>query len=147
MTTDSQLLGIAGVHLACAELTIRGYIATLTSRNAECIDILVSNRDGSKTKTIQVKTTRKNKDWLLNKKAENIFSDNFLYIFVNINKGNKAEFHIVPSNIISNMTKKDHQEWLKTPNKKGQPHNDNPMRHFVDKEDEYLNRWEFLGLN
>jgi len=147
MATDSQLIGIAGVHLACAELTLKGYIATLTSRNAEGIDILVSNRAGSKTKSIQVKTTRKNKDWLLNEKSENLSSENFLYIFVDINKENKAEFHIVPSKIISETIKKDHQDWLNALNKNGEPHNDNPMRHFIDRDNKYLNSWDLLELN
>ncbi len=147
MEIDNQLIGIAGVHLTCAELTFKGYIATLTSRNTEGIDILVSNKDGSKFKTIQVKTTRKNKDWLLNKKVENIFSDNFFYILVDINKDNKAEFHIVPSKIISETTKQGHQEWLNTPNKKGEAHNDNTLRTFKDKENNYLNKWSLLELD
>lgn len=146
MATNSQLIGIAGVHLACAELTLKGYIATLTSRNAEGIDILVSNRDGSKSRTIQVKTTTKNKDWFLNEKLEEKYSDNFIYIFVNIDKDNKAEFHIVPSKIVAETIKKGHKKWLDTPNKQGGQHNPTPARNFKDKENKYLNRWDLLGL-
>ena len=147
MATDSQLLGIAGVHLVCAELTLKNYIAILTSRNTAGIDILVSNQGGSKYKSIQVKTTRKNKDWFLNEKLEEKYSENFIYIFVNIDKNNKAEFHIVPSKIVAETIKSGFKKWLDTPNKQGNPHNNTPARNFRDRENKYLNRWDLLGLD
>lgn len=55
--TKSSLIGIAGAHFVAAELSQRGYIATVTSRNTEGIDVLASSPDGSKTVSIQVKTS------------------------------------------------------------------------------------------
>lgn len=41
---------------------------------------------------------------------------------------------------------KGHRPWLETPCKKGQKHRDTPMRIFFDPEDEFLERWDRLGL-
>jgi hypothetical protein len=48
MKNNKSLTGIAGAHFVAGELCQLGYIATLTSRNTEGIDILASNFDGSK---------------------------------------------------------------------------------------------------
>lgn len=77
-------IGNAGGYFVAAELSQLGYIATVTSRNTENVDVLASSSDGLKTVSIQVKASgpnqRKNFDtsWWMNKKHENIFSDSFL---------------------------------------------------------------------
>lgn len=53
---NTTFSGIAGEYFVVAELTRRGYIASLTSKNTDNIDILVSNLDASKSLGIQVKT-------------------------------------------------------------------------------------------
>ncbi len=58
----------------------------------------------------------------------------------------RPRFHIVPSKVVADRTKKGHRTWLETPGKKGQRHRDTPMRNFLDPEDEFLERWELLGL-
>ena len=50
--------GIAGEFYVAAELTKRGYVASLTSKNTKAIDLLASNEDGSKVVSIQVKTSK-----------------------------------------------------------------------------------------
>ncbi len=57
MKSNKSLIGIAGAHFVAGELFQQGYIATLTSRNTEGIDVLASSSDGSKTVSIQVKTS------------------------------------------------------------------------------------------
>jgi hypothetical protein len=52
-----QLTGVAGVHLVAARLSYLGYHAVPTTRNVRGPDLLVSNADGSKGVTLQVKTT------------------------------------------------------------------------------------------
>ena len=56
MADKSGSMGIAGEFFVAAELTRRGYVASLTSKNTKAIDILASNKDGSKSVAIQVKT-------------------------------------------------------------------------------------------
>jgi hypothetical protein len=43
-------------------------------------------------------------------------------------------------------TKKGHRSCLETLGRKGQQHRDTPMRNFLDLEDEFLERWDLLGL-
>ena len=54
---NSQLTGVAGVHFVTSRLNFLGYHAVPTSRNVQGPDVLVSNLKGSKSITIQVKTT------------------------------------------------------------------------------------------
>ncbi len=67
-----------------------------------------------------------------------------MYIFVSLNELDIPEYHIVPSEVVSETVKKSHQEWLNTLRKRGQKHNDNPMRKFSDIDGKYLNRWDLL---
>jgi len=157
-TKSRALTGIAGAHFVAAELSQRGYIATVTSRNTEGIDVLASNIDGSKTVSIQVKSSaaeqRKNfaRSWILSKKHENIFSDNLIYVFVDLNEGDKKpNFYIVPSKIVADYVKTEHQKWLKTLSKTGKQHKNTDMRLFELNDDKtaekYLNKWAILGLD
>jgi len=155
---SKALTGIAGAHFVAAELSQRGYIATVTSRNTEGIDILASNLDGSKSVSIQVKTSgakhRKSflRSWMLSKKHENIFSDNMFYVFVNLNPDDKKpDFYIVPSKTVAHYISSKHKTWLKTPGKKGRKHVDTTMRLFKIHNKKvartYLNNWGNLGLD
>jgi hypothetical protein len=145
---SSVLTGVAGEYFVAAELTRRGYIASITLRNTRGVDILCSNMDASRSVGIQVKTSRySNRDWMLNKKAENYFADNLFYVFVNLNDNKKEpEYFIVPSETVASYIRESHSTWLKTPGRKGQDHKDTTMRRFKDFEEKYKDRWEILGL-
>lgn len=141
-----NLSGIAGEYFVAAELSRLGFIASLTLKNTQGIDILVSTKQTDKSFAIQVKTTQgKKKEWMLNEKSENIIGKNSLYVFVHLKGvGELPDFHIVPSNVVAKNIKVDHQNWLKEPGKKGQKRNDSKMRKFRDYEDKYLGKWELL---
>src|SRR3977135_2772436 len=82
----SILVGVSGEYFVGAELSRRGYVASITLRNTRGIDILATNVDASVSVGIQVKVNRgKKKDWLLNEKAENYHSETLFYVFVNLN--------------------------------------------------------------
>ena len=142
------LSGVSGEYFVAAELSRLGYIASITLRNTKGIDILVSNEDASKSVGLQIKTNQGlRKAWLLGEKCENYFSDNLFYVFVNLKaQKSRPDYHVVPSKVVSEYTKKDYSEWINTPGRKGQKHNETPMRMFRDKEDKYLERWNLLGL-
>jgi hypothetical protein len=145
----SALSGVAGEFFVAAELSRRGYIATLTQRNAKGIDILVSNADGSKLASLQVKTNQKSQTyWLLNDKAELLTSPQLFYVMVNlVGSSGHPEYHIVPSNIVAKEITDSHREWLRTPGKKGQARKDNTMRQIPMPEGKYIGRWDLLGLD
>ena len=145
---SSILVGVSGEYFVAAELSRRGFIASITLRNTKGIDIIATNTDASRSVGISVKTSKySKKDWMVNSKAESYFSDTLFYVFVNLNSPEEIpSFHVVPSIIVAEYTKRNHKAWLDTPNKKGGKHNDSPMRRFRDLSNEFLNKWELLGL-
>lgn len=142
------LSGVAGEYFVAAELSKKGYIASITLRNTKSVDILCSNSGATKTVGIQVKTNSSSyRNWLLSKKAEEYFADNLFYVFVNLNDNQKhPDFFIVPSKVVARYITESHTNWLKTPGKKGQKHKDSQMRKFEDSEEKYLNCWNLLNL-
>ncbi len=142
------LCGVAGEYYVAAELSRRGYIASITLRNSPGIDILVTNQKNTKSVGIQVKTNQgKSKSWILNKKAEDYQSKDLYYVFVNLNEfGEKPSFHIVPSEHVSESVKLSHGNWLKSEGRNGKTHKDNPIRKFLDDSLKYQERWDLLGL-
>ncbi len=146
---DKILRGVAGEYLVAGELSKRGIIASITLRNTKGMDILASNSDASKSIGIQVKTTiyprKEYPHWMLSAKADEYYSDTLFYVFVLL-KGEKErpDFYIVPSKVVAEHTKTTHQAWL---NQDGKNHKDSSMRIFYDKEKQFLERWDLLGLN
>jgi hypothetical protein len=142
------LTGVAGEYFVAAELSRRGYIASISLRNTRGIDILATNQDGSRSITIQCKTGQgSRRKWLLNEKAESFESAKHFYVFVSLgNPMDRPRFHIGPSKLVAERTRKGHKKWLATPGRKGQKHQDTAVRQFADLEDEFLEKWELLGL-
>lgn len=142
------LSGLAGEYFVAAELTKRGYLASIMLRNTKGIDILAATADASKAISIQVKTNQNSdKTWVLNQKAEGVKASNFFYVLVNLKTvTGYPDFHIVPSKDVAKYVSDDHSQWLNTPGKKGQKRNDSNMRKFKDLGNKYLGRWDLLGL-
>ena len=140
------ITGIAGEYFVAGELSRRGFMASVTLRNNDSIDIHASKLLTNKIFAIQVKTSQSgNRSWPLSKKAETIHANNLFYVFVSF-KGlfERPEYFIVPSTTVATTIKNGHTLWLTTPGKKGQEHKDNPIRLFDDKKGEYLEKWDLL---
>ncbi|WP_148300335.1 hypothetical protein [Holophaga foetida] len=139
--------GVAGEYFVCAELSMRGYLATLTLKNAEGIDILATKPNSGKAISIQVKTIQgENRHWVMNEKHEKIQSDDLYYVFVRLKSaGQRPDFHIVPSSIVAAHVAKRHQEWLSEPKRDGSPRKDTSMRGFTDKDNLYAEKWNLIG--
>jgi hypothetical protein len=140
--------GVAGEYFVAAELSKRGCIASITLRNTRGIDILASNADATKTVSIQVKTRQgKGRNWVLNEKGEDYHAADLFYVFVNLRGVNdRPEFFVVPSLVVASFIKNNHKKWLATPGVQGQKHNETTMRQFHDEAEEFLERWDILGL-
>jgi len=139
------LTGVAGEYFVAAELSRRGYVATLTLRNTRGIDILASNADATKTVSIQVKTNSgKKPHWLLSQKAESDIADETIhyYVFVNLNGiFDSPRFYIVPRAAVAKFVKEGHAAFQSRGGR------DNPMRVFsCEPDSKYLNAWESLDL-
>ncbi len=137
--------GNAGEYFVAGELERRGFTCAVPMSNTKDFDILIINRNNNKQYAIQVKTTmHKKKSWMLSKKNEKLYADNIFYVFVSLNELETPEFHVVPSKVVAEKIKEDHQNWLSVPGKNGKIHNDSSMRIFNDDDNIFLNRWDLL---
>lgn len=137
--------GNSGEYFVAGELERRGFTVAVPMSNVKDFDILAINRTTYEQFAIQVKTTGyKQKKWTLSKKNETLIGDNIVYVFVSLNELDAPEYHIIPSKIVAETIKNFHQNWLDTPGKKGQQRNDTNIRNFFDKDDKYLNCWDWL---
>lgn len=158
MTKDKQLIGAAGEHLVLSRLLARGLLASQAPRGTRKADILVNPLDGGRPVLIQVKTTSGSKTrvgWHMSAKHEEIKDSDLFYCFVNLG-GLHPEVSVIPAATVAKVIKTSHQNWLKTPGKKGQEHNDSDMRRMSNSfrlpnkiapdgwMDKYLEAWDSL---
>ena len=148
MGNDTNVnIGNSGEYFVAGELERRGYTVAVPMSNVKDFDLLAIERDTHRQIAIQVKTTGyKQKKWTLSKKNETLLRDDIFYIFVSLNELESPEYHIVPSKIVTDTIRKNHEKWLNTPGKKGQKHNNTNIREFYDLEDSYLDQWELLKM-
>ena len=90
------------------------------------------------------------------KKLKKNFGENFFWVLAGIPEpGSKHEFeyYIIPASVMSKNVYEKHQQWLKTPGQKGQPHNDNKVRMVLIPPrqselfwdiSEFRNRWDLI---
>src|SRR5688572_15524741 len=97
------ITGIAGEYYVAAELSRYGFMASITLRNNDGVDIHASHPISKKIFKIQVKTKQFNgKRWPMNIKAENRSEPNLFYVFVRLKKElERPDFYIVPSETVA----------------------------------------------
>ncbi len=142
----NQLSGAAGEFYVAAELMKRGIVAAPTGYNTKNYDIVAMNESGERAITIQVKTNQNKSKWfMLSEKNEDIFNDNLIYVFVNldINNSSQSEYFIVPSKEVAITIKEKHIEWLETPGRNGRKHKPTTIRQFEPKQESY-NNWGLI---
>ncbi len=100
-----MLTGVAGEYFVAAELSRRGYIASISLRNTRGIDILATNQAATRSITIQCKTNQRGvKTWMLNHKSEDFFAPDHYYVFVALGPATERPcFHVVPSQTVANF--------------------------------------------
>lgn len=120
---SNNLVGTSGEYYVCAELCRRGFLALLTPKNNPLFDVIVTNSDGSKTVSIQVKTrSPQNKQgWKLgiditkNQRNENLF-----VVLVNLeDEGQMPEFYIYEYDLLSETVKRQYDDYLSKPRRDG----------------------------
>jgi hypothetical protein len=140
-------VALAGEFAALSQSAVRGYDASMTLGNTKDIDILVFNPRTKRAFQIEVKTNYEKRRgpshsrlfgtfetaWQMDEKHENTSDPNLFYCFVNINNVPKSSpqktefrFFIVPSAIVANYVRKQHQFWLNN----DPAHRDTPRRQF-----------------
>ena len=136
MASASTLLGAAGEHHLMVELLRRGYIAALAPHGVPNTDIVVTDMEGSRLCSIQVKTRRElgsDGGWHMKAKHEGIRGERLFYCFVNFGKTPDATpiVHVMPCGVVADVLAASHRTWLAAPGKNGRPHKDGPMRRFL----------------
>ena len=84
---------------------------------------------------------------MLNQKIETDIATNLFFVFIRLNDLAAPEYYIVPRAAVVRFATENHKRWLDTPGRKGQSHQDTPMRKFSDAANKYLGKWNLLGLD
>jgi hypothetical protein len=168
MASATTLLGAAGEYHVMAELLRRGYIAALAPQGVPNADIVATDLEGARLCSIQVKTRRDigaDGGWHMKSKHEDVRAERLFYCFVDFGKSpaDRPLVHVLPSARVADALKSSHRKWLEKPGKRGQRHQDGPMRRFLpDYEgifgskdnpypigwlDVYRDAWHLLGLD
>ena len=121
MRGRSQFIGSAGQYYVAYCLTVRGFHAAITLGNVPDVDVVVSNTDGSRLLSIQVKTSSwayrpkrygfELREWHVGSSAAGRCSANLWYAFVDLqqaDQGANPTVFIVPSVWVGNFVK---AEW------------------------------------
>lgn len=155
---DKTLVGAAGEHLVLSRLLSRGLLASQAPRGTRKADVLLNPLDGGKPRLIQVKTRTadgKQLGWHMSAKHETMIEKDLFYCFVNLDLLSPSVY-VLPSKLVAKVVREVHAEWLSTPGRDGQKHNDSDMRRIkVDYRasykcvkqgwmDKYLEAWHLL---
>jgi hypothetical protein len=149
------------------ELLRRGYIAALAPVGVPNADIIVTDLNGGRLCSVQVKTRRdigSDKGWHMKSKHETLTEDRLFYCFLDFGKSplDRPEIFVVPSKIVAKALRDSHASWLSTPGARGQQRKDGEMRRFLHSYErifgshenpyplgwleEYRDAWHTLGL-
>jgi hypothetical protein len=144
----NSLIGAAGEYLVAAELSSRGWLATVTIKNAPGTDVLAQHLDSGTVVSIQTKTTAGLGSFVVGAKDESPSKgDHEWYVLVVLDAPitHRPSFYVVPRDHIACLLWVGHRQWLKKTSKAGAPHRDNPMRN-VDPRSvaRYKDGWDAL---
>jgi hypothetical protein len=141
------LTGAAGEYFIAAELSLRGWLATVTIKNAPGVDVLAQNLGLGVTVAIQTKTASYGNDFQLNAKCEQPSTAlNEWYVFVKLHEERtRPSFYVVPRNIVAGFVYATHREWLSRAGRGGRAHKDTTKRAAAAKYlGGYEDRWDLL---
>jgi hypothetical protein len=148
-------VGLAGEFYVLAQLTHRGYVATLTLGNTKGVDILVTNPELNTLFKVEVKATHKKPRrerlfggeemlyiWAMSEKHESLHDDKLIYCFVHLPSPNEMpKYFIVPSKTVADYVKWQHEHWLSTRTREVNPTTMRNFRIKVSDPDGYADNW------
>ena len=154
---DKNLIGLAGEFYTLAQLTHRGLVASLTLGHTKGVDILVTNQDLNTLFKVEVKTTNKKPrnarlfgrekfyTWPMGKKHETYYEDKLIYCFVYLRNNNQIpKFFIIPSKVVADYVRWEHEYWLSTREKPGKPTTIRNFRIEVSDPNAYEGNWSLF---
>ena len=146
--TPTALIGAAGEYFVAAELSRRGWLATVTIKNAPGTDVLAQHADRPELLVaIQTKTTTGKDSWLLSKKDETPTSATHeWYVLVAMGAlADRPSFYVMPRNHVAAYLWVGHRNWLANSPSPAQSRKDSSMRNvFLSEIQHYRERWDAL---
>jgi len=129
-----QIVGNMGLFYACYQLSLLGWNAMPTSRNARGVDVICFSMDGRKMLTLQVKSlSRKKPPVPLGKSLDKIMGD-FWVVVTNVASGRPECYILLPHEVraMAHRGEKDGRVsyWLQ------------PRRYAVDS---FREKWDRIG--
>ena len=97
MKLDAQVVGNAGLYFTCFHLSLLGWNAMPTARNARGIDIVAYNRSGSRFLGVQVKALSKRNPVPLGTSLDKLMGD--FWVIVNKIATDPAVFIMSPGEV------------------------------------------------
>ncbi len=145
---DNALTGAAGEYHVAAQLSMRGWLATVTIKNAPTTDVLAKHAQVGSVVAIQTKTTGLGgQKFRVGQKDERpSVDDHEWYVFVQMTSLDaRPDFYTVPRDHVSALLWVNHWDWLAQPGRKGQAHKDSAIRVIHPKDIQpYRERWDAL---
>ena len=149
-TTPTSQTGVAGEFYVAAQLSQRGWQASVLLGNSRRTDILAHHPETGVSVSIQSKAANGGGDFQAGKASEepSIPGTREWFAFVGLSSPDeRPTFYVVPRNVISAFSWCQHQAWLRSTRRDGQPHRDNNMRNISQRYlDAYRERWDDLLL-
>jgi len=97
MKLDSQIVGNAGLYYTCYRLSLLGWNAMPTARNARGIDVVAYSRDGSRYLGIQVKSLSKRAPVPLGASIDSLMGD--FWVIINKVISEPTAFILTPDEV------------------------------------------------
>ena len=141
---SSNDVGVAGEYLVAAQLTLRGWLATVTLKNSPGIDVLAQFPGDGTLVAVQAKTMMDGKGFLLRAKDEELpvgsarLHDWFVLVNIrdaphesdadDVMRARDVDYYVVPRSLASALIYCAKEEWLAEPGRGGRKRKKNPMR-------------------
>lgn len=128
---STVLTGAAGEYFVAAELSRRGWAASITPKNADRTDILAQHRETKTLIALQVKCTSSHTQKFAVSAKDETPTDqwNEWFCFVHLEgEQERPRFFLVPRNQVAALIYVDHRHWLSEPGRGGKARNDNDRR-------------------
>jgi hypothetical protein len=141
------LTGACGEYHVAAELSRRGWLATVTIKNSPGTDVLAQHLETGRVVMIQTKTASPGSNFRLKSSDERVArNDNEWYALVGLRGvDERPDFYLLPRNHVALHLYVGHRHWLSEPGRGGRPRVDSSIRSIYRADVvPYQERWELL---
>ncbi len=147
MAIPTSRTGAAGEFYVAAQLSQRGWDASILLGNAPRNDILAQHESGV-TISVQSKAANGGGDFQVGLKGEVVSPKDARewFVFVSLPTADvRPEFFVIPRNVIAAFAWCGYQTWIRGESRSGRPHQANSMRNLRQRDlAAYRERWDDL---